>query len=123
MTIQTALVMCLEVALFLGFSRIYLLGFDLSQVCEGREQDWGRFYGTSPITANLAERQIEDQNDRSGATWYHYWLMWISFNLLREEAGRRGSEIVNVGRGGFLNCFERERYEDVLGLTASDRVS
>jgi hypothetical protein len=116
MNIQTALVMCLEVALFLGFSRIYLLGFDLSQICEGREQDWGRFYGTSPITASRAERQIEDQNDRSGETWYHYWLMWMGFNLLRQEAERRGSEIVNVGRGGLLTCFERQLYEDVLNL-------
>lgn len=119
MNIQTALVLCLEVALYLGFSKICLLGFDLSQVCEGRDRDWGRFYGTSPITAGEAERNIEDTNDQSGETWLQYWMMWLGFNLLREEAERRGSEIVNAGRGGLLTSFRRERFENVLASTGS----
>jgi hypothetical protein len=123
MNIQTALVLCLEVALFLGFSQIYLLGFDLTQVCETRERQWGRFYGTSPITATDAEREIEEDTDRSGHTWYQHWLMWIGFNLMREEAERRGTEILNVGRGGLLNCFQRGTYESVVGAAPAARTS
>ena len=115
MNIPTALTQCLTVAIYLGFQRIYLLGFDLTQMCEGRQGNWGRFYGSSPVTRNASERGVEDERDRDGENWFQYWVMWRSFVLLREEAARRGGEIVNAGRGGLLDCFRRERYEDVIG--------
>jgi len=114
MNIETALTQCIEVALFMGFSRIYLLGFDLSQICEGRDREWGRFYGTSPVTVNQAERSVDDMYMATGFMWLQYWLMWRSFILLRAEADRRGVEIVNLTRGGLLNVFRRADYEETI---------
>lgn len=117
MEIGTALTMCLEVALFMGFSRICLLGFDLSQLCEGRDRDWGRFYGTSPVTRNDAERRFEDDYDWNGENYYQFWKMWRGFVLLRTAAEKRDIQIINATRGGLLNCFHRERYEDIVGTS------
>lgn len=115
MTIPTALTQCLTVALYLGFERIYLLGFDLSQMCEGHGKNWGRFYGSSPVTRNEAERSFERERDWDGENWFQYWNMWQSFAHLRDEATRQGSAIINATRGGLLDCFPRERYEDLVG--------
>jgi hypothetical protein len=112
--VPTALTQCLAVALYMGFSKIYLLGFDLSQMCEGRGSDYGRFYGLSPITSNQAERNFEDEDDISGNNWYTFWLMWVGFGLLRDEGLRLGSEIINATDGGMLSSFRREKYEDVI---------
>jgi hypothetical protein len=114
MNIETALTQCLEAALFMEFAKIYLLGFDLSQVCEGRDREWGRFYGTSPVTQNAAERSVDELYMSSGMMWLQYWLMWRSFELLRQEGERRGVEIVNLTRGGLLTMFPRASYEEVI---------
>jgi len=114
MEITTALTQCLELAIFLGCTKIYLLGFDMTQLCEGRDRDWGRFYGTSPVTRNEAESAFDDDFDWDGDNYYHFWKMWRGFALLRSTAEARGSEIVNATRGGLLNCFRRERYEDLI---------
>lgn len=115
MNIPTALTQCLTVALYLGFKQIYLLGFDLTQICEGHEKNWGRFYGSSPVTRNEAERGFERQRLWDGEEWFQFWTIWRACVLLRDEAARRGGEIVNAGRGGLLDCFRRQRYEDVIG--------
>lgn len=112
--IPTALTQCLAVALYLGFAKIVLLGFDLTQMCEGHTKNFGRFYGSSPVTRNEAERGFELERDWSGENWFEYWRMWQTFVLLRGEAKRRGGEIVNATRGGLLDCFRRETYEDLL---------
>ena len=50
MNIPTVLTQCLSVAIYLGFKEIYLLGFDLDQICHTNDRTFGRFYGMSKIT-------------------------------------------------------------------------
>jgi len=114
MRIPTALTQCLTVALYMGFSTIYLVGFDLDQLCHGRGKNWGRFYGVSPVTANEAEKSEEDKLNRTGGNWLAYWLMWRQFVLLGEYAERKGTRIVNLTKGGLLNCYPREDYDEVV---------
>jgi len=120
MEIGTALTMCLELALFLGFAKVYLLGFDMTQLCEGRDGQFGRFYGMSPVTRNDAEQKLEDDFEWGDGSYYHFWKMWHGFVLLREAAERRNIEIVNATRGGLLKCFRRGRYEDIVGGQSGD---
>ena len=115
MEVGTALTMCLQLALFMSFAKVYLVGFDLSQLCEGQDRDWGRFYGTSPVTRNNAERKLDDDGDWNGDVYFHFWKMWRGFVLLREAAEKRGIEIINATRGGLLKCFHRQRYENIVG--------
>ena len=50
----------------------------------------------------------------SGADWIQMWTTWRQCNLLKVEAERRGTRIVNATRGGLLNMFERRQYEDII---------
>ncbi len=112
--IPTVLTQCLTVALYMGFGKIYLLGFDLDQLCQKADRTWGRFYGSSPITTNEAENRIEQEQDRTGEGWFNFWVMWKQFRLLREEAERNGAEIINLTEGGLLDCFERQTYDSIV---------
>ena len=59
MNIPTVLTQCLSVAIYLGFKEIYLLGFDLDQICHTNDRTFGRFYGMSKITDTKFEEDAE----------------------------------------------------------------
>ena len=48
MAVPTVLTQCLAVAIFMGFKEVYLVGFDLDQVCRMQNRDQLRFYGFLP---------------------------------------------------------------------------
>jgi hypothetical protein len=115
MAVPTVLTQCLAIAIHMGFKEIFLLGFDLDQLCRMGTRDKVRFYGNSPITANRAEVDIEQASGASGMDWVTMWIIWEQCNLLKREAERRGLKILNATRGGLLNMFERRLYEDLAG--------
>jgi len=115
MYVPTALTLCLTVALYLGFEKIYLVGFDLDQICRMEDRDQVRFYGNSPITDNVYERSAEENFAGTEFGWFNRWLMWRQFGLLRQYGQEAGQEIINLTRGGLLDCFERQSYEKVVG--------
>ena len=114
MNIPTVITQCLTIALYMGFSKIYLLGFDLDQPCRMEDRDKVRFYGNSPVTNTEAEKHTEEYQASSDVGWFNRWLMWKQFILLREEAERNGSEIINLAPGGLLDCYRRRLYEKVI---------
>ena len=114
MSVQTVLLQCLAIAIYMGFSEIFLLGFDLDQVCRLSERKRLRFYGMSPITANRYEEKAEESTGASGIDWINMWIIWRQCNLLKQEAERRGIRIINATRGGLLNMFDRRLYEDIV---------
>jgi Protein of unknown function DUF115. len=114
MAVPTVLTQCLAIAIYMGFKEIYLLGFDLDQVCRMNDRSQVRFYGLSPITTNRAEIEAEEATGASGMDWVAMWVFWHECNLLKKEAERRGLKIINATQGGLLNMFERCKYESIV---------
>jgi hypothetical protein len=114
LAVPTVLTQCLAIAIYMGFREIILLGFDLDQVCRAQDRTKVRFYGLSPIINNKAEEDVEKSYAVSGNDWIHMWSIWRQCNLLKEEACRQGTRIVNATRGGLLNMFERQIYEEII---------
>ncbi len=114
MVVPTVITQCLAVAIYMGFREIYLVGFDLDQVCRMSNRDKVRFYGLSPITANKAEIDAEAELASTGRTWSDMWIIWQQLIMLRQVAKERGISIVNATRGGLLDMFPRRRYEDLV---------
>ena len=113
MAVPTVLPMCLAIAIYLGFSDIYLMGYDLDTVCRWHKPDRKRFYGKSPVTRNEAERDLEERSQSLGLKWINMWMIWRQCNLLKVQAERRGIRIINSTRGGLLDMFERIDYENI----------
>lgn len=114
MFVPTVLTLCLTIALYMGFAKIYLIGFDLDQVCRMEDRDAVRFYGNSPITDNVYERSTEEYYAGTEFGWFNRWLMWKQYGLLRQYGEKTGQEIINLTRGGLLDCFKRKSYEEVV---------
>jgi len=115
MAVPTVLTQCLAIAIYMGFREVYLLGFDLDQMYRLSNRAQVRFYGLSPITANRSEIEAEESLGASGLDWVSMWIIWQQCNLLKKEAERVGTKIINATRGGLLNMFERCSYEEIVG--------
>ncbi|MCX6291578.1 MAG: hypothetical protein NT126_07415 [Bacteroidetes bacterium] len=106
---------CITIALYMGFSKIYLVGFDLDQVCQliqGRDNV--RFYGHSQITRNEAEKSFEESYASSGFDFFNQWMIWRQLNLLKEYAEKNNIEIINAANGGMLNVYPRVKYDSLF---------
>ena len=116
MNIPTVLTQCLTVAIYLGFKEIYLLGFDLDQICHTNDQTYGRFYGMSKITETEFEKYANQRLDvETTDGWYTWWLMNKQFFLIRDFADQNNISIVNGTKGGILSYFKREPIENIVG--------
>jgi len=116
MTIPTALTQCLTVAIYMGFKEIYLLGFDLNQICHINDRTFGRFYGMSKLTDTKFEEEAEKNLDyKSTDGWYNWWLMNKQFFLIKQFADQNGISIINGTQGGILSYFKRQPIEIIIG--------
>ena len=116
MNIPTVLTQCLAVAIYMGFREIYLLGFDLDQICHTNDRTFGRFYGMSKLTDSKFEEEAERNLDNETTDgWYNWWLMNKQFFLIKHLADKNGISIINGTRGGILSYFKREPIENIIG--------
>ena len=116
MNIPTVLTQCLSVAIYLGFKEIYLLGFDLDQICHTNDRTFGRFYGMSKITDTKFEEDAEKNlDDETTDGWYNWWLMNKQFFLIKLFADQNNINIINGTQGGILSYFKREPIENIVG--------
>ena len=116
MNIPTVLTQCLTVAIYMGFREIYLLGFDLDQICHTNDRTFGRFYGMSKITDTKFEEDAERNSDLETTDgWYTWWLLNKQFFLLKSYADQNKIKIINGTQGGILSYFKREPIENIIG--------
>jgi len=116
MNIPTVLTQCLLVAIYMGFKEIYLLGFDLDQICHANDRTFGRFYGMSKITDTKFEEDEDKKLDFDTTDgWYNWWLMNKQFFIIKKFADQNNIKIVNGTQGGILSYFKREPIENIIG--------
>jgi hypothetical protein len=99
--VQTVVQLGIMAGMFMGCSTIYLMGLDHDWLSHGGS---GNFY--------------QPQGNAEG--WNYKSLMaamttiWNVYEMHQRIAAKHGIRIVNVTAGGFLDVFERARYEDVI---------
>jgi len=107
--VQTVVQLAVLIAIFMRCSPIYLLGMDHDWLAHGGNHL--NFYSTG---------NPQDQPAGNLPGWgYHgmmdaVTMMWKVYELQSLMARTAGVKIINCTRGGFLDVFERARYEDVI---------
>lgn len=102
----------IPLALYLGFTEIYLVGFDCNWLVDtGASYHFYDTHEQYPEFDSVA-------NDNRGIS-YESFLRIIfrefeSHRLLREKAESLGARIVNATAGGLLDVYERADYNDCL---------
>jgi hypothetical protein len=117
MNVPTAITQCLMIAVYMGFSEIYFLEMDLTQIIHltsGKGRDNVRWYGHSKVTRNQAEVDLEAALLKSGDIYFQHWKLWRQLNMIDEYATKRGIKIANASKHGLLNVFPRVDLQEAL---------
>ena len=108
--VQNVLVLTIQIAMYMGFTRIYLLGAD---------HDWMSHFGNEQRHFyNPAETQVE--NVGSIGYSYSWWLhavntMFYQYKLIRKHIEKKELvKIYNASESGVLDVFPSIRYKDTF---------
>lgn len=88
----------LMLAMYMGFSEIYLLGADNNYL--GKKQHF-TITENEPIHSDKRALLIQQANDDA-------------YKFVSEVAKKKGVSIINITRGGNVNVFERKNIEEVI---------
>lgn len=105
---QSVTIAAFELAFYMGFKEIYLLGIDHNFAVE---IDAG---GKKHINKNI-ESHFKEDNDK-GRYCSYIDALTKEFEICKKYADQHGVKVVNVTRGGKLEVFERDTLENVLKL-------
>lgn len=105
---QSVTIQAFELAFYMGFKEIYLLGVDHSYTVEID------INGKKHTNKNVVSHFKED-SDKSPCFIYKDALT-KEFEICKRYADQHGIKVVNVTRGGKLEVFERDTLEHVLNL-------
>lgn len=105
-------IMCLMIAMYMGFKDIYLLGVDHDSFKKGEY----KYFFTPTVFNGKAEGVTEDGKvtDLLYDELYIYYMLFGQYRALKRIAHARGITIYNATAGGALEEFERVSLEDIL---------
>ena len=111
----------IQIAAWMGFSEIYLLGVDMTfgdqKIKKGNSRDW-QSQGDDP-------NHFDPRYFNAGRKYHNPMVgeMLEKFELCREFFEPRGVKIYNAGYGGKLEAFERKDFDSLLSLTSDQKES
>lgn len=105
----------IQIAAYLGFSEIYLLGVDMTfgdsqKVKKTNSRDW--------VAQEDDNNHFDPRYFSKGRSFHNptVEVMQQRFEICRNFFANKGVKIYNAGYGGKLRAFPRVKYEDVLNI-------
>ena len=95
---------CIQVALFMGYKKIYLLGCDFTQYAELKSH---HFYDTRKDDDRRGMTNMGDDARWAYLAHYHHYA-------LEKFARKRGQEIINLTDGSLIDAYVHQRYDEVI---------
>ncbi len=95
---------CIQVAMYMGYKKIYLLGCDFNQYAQLKP---GHFYGDQENDW----RSINGISMGSDARWSS--MVHFHHYALQKEASKRGISIVNLTENSLIDAYPKARFEDI----------
>lgn len=108
---QSVSIIALEIALYLGFQEVYLLGTEHDSLVAGKYEHFYSYHES--IVSKVAEWEDAQGND---STPFDLLLrctynLWEQYKIMKIIAERMGTKIYNATQGGVLDVFERVDYD------------
>lgn len=114
MEVQSMPIMCLELAIYMGFSEIYLIGTEHSELTTNK---YNYFYDRK----DNANGYVDNSTDKDGNLIGSYerflpciYRLWEQYKIMKRIAERKGIKIYNATAGGQLDIFERVDYNTLF---------
>ncbi|MCR5460253.1 MAG: DUF115 domain-containing protein [Acetatifactor sp.] len=106
----------IEIAIYMGFSSIYLLGCDMTGYKEIEQFATGVFNEQTHIyyeNKKMMENTLH--KDRTCEKWFAgFAKMFEDYGLLYSYARRKNIKLINLTEGGILDSLPREKLENVV---------
>lgn len=114
-TVQSVPVMTLNIALYMGFKDVYILGVDHSDLCDRK---YVYFYEKSLNTGLEGSVDAEGNLTESNfSTISGLFRLFAQYEEIKKAAALRNVSIFNANPLGLLDTFPRVRYEDLFSGT------
>lgn len=119
--VHTVTVTSVEIAIYMGFKEIYLLGVDHNYA--NKVDHSGKVYKDSTVSATYF-KGMKDSKGKPGDenSSQNVEAMENSYLLAKDMAEKKGVKIYNATRGGKLEIFERISFDEISGMNDSRRV-
>lgn len=111
---QSVSIMALEIALYMGFKKIYLIGTEHDCLQTKR---YTHFYDYSESIVSQNNQCENEQGDLGGPfdlELESLYNLWRQYKKIKQIAERNGAEIYNATRGGVLDVFERVDFDTLF---------
>jgi hypothetical protein len=105
--IQSVPILCLQLALYMGFQEIYLLGTEHDAIVTGK---YSHFYQYSDSITSKENGETDAQGNLHSTFSIQLKCicrLWEQYEILKKIAEKKGSKIYNATPGGVLDVFER----------------
>ncbi|MBM9546998.1 DUF115 domain-containing protein [Leptospira sp. 201903074] len=110
---QTVLYICLQLAAFMGFKRIYLLGIDFSWNFDEADPDKEGFSVLKGDSPHFVPNYFQKGEKQYLVTKQHFDYMVRILHFAKGILDNLGIEVINATRGGKLEVFPRVSIEDM----------
>lgn len=111
---QTASMMAIQLAIYMGFSKIYLLGMDHDGILRYTKRLPMHFY--KPQDSIFEKQKIHDGDNLDWETEFHnQWILWKQYKILKKYTDLHKIKIINVTPKSLLDVFERADYDSIVG--------
>jgi hypothetical protein len=110
--VQSVPIMCIMIAMYMGFSHIYLLGTDHDVIIKSKY-----LYPFKPKTLLKAIKAVDENGDIKfdyREMFSSYARLWDQYLALKRIAKTNSIEIVNVTAGGILDVFARTEFRQLF---------
>ena len=107
-------VMALQIALYMGFSEIFLLGLDHDWILRQADRLPTSFFRPEMDAVGRAGLTHWDTFNNWGITLRTYCNLWAEYEAVRSYADQRGVKIFNATNGGMLDVFPRVEFSGLF---------
>ncbi|XDD45052.1 6-hydroxymethylpterin diphosphokinase MptE-like protein [Leptospira sp. WS39.C2] len=104
---QTVIYLCLQLAMFMGFKKIYLLGIDFSWNFDDADPDEKGFSILKTDSPHFVPNYFKKGEKQYLVTREHFDYMVRILNFAKNIMNAKGIEVFNATRGGKLEVFTR----------------
>lgn len=107
-------VMALQMALYMGFTKIYLIGFDHDWILRYSDKQSTHFYEPGKSVIEKSGKTDWNVNNNWHRLFQENAHIWNQYILLNNYAIKNSIEIINCTEGGILDVFPCKRLIDVI---------
>ena len=109
---RTVVYTAIQIAVYMGFKQIYLLGCDHDYLSDITRVTNHHFYQEGEGISD-----VEHLSEFTTEKWLEeYYLRWKQYRLMKQYLELKEIQIFNATRGGLLDVFPRIDYEKFVGL-------